>query len=73
MDSPKLRPGEAKICTQRNGIKPELCRLIVSINMDVWRFVRLMAVKIHAIRSYQQDGWHEFSISFQLQTRAARQ
>ena len=63
MDSPEFRGTEAKVRSQRNGVQPELCRLIVPIHMDVGRLVRFMAIKIHTVRPHQKDGWHAFSIS----------
>jgi hypothetical protein len=60
VDSPKLDRTEAKISGQRNRVQPELRRLIVAIHMHMGRFVRLMAVKIHAVRPHHQYGWHVF-------------
>src|ERR1035441_5905046 len=58
--SPKLHRTEAKVSGQRNRVPPELCRLIVAIHMHMGRFVRFMAVKIHAVWPHHPYGWHAF-------------
>jgi hypothetical protein len=37
---------ETEIMGKGNGLKPELARLFVAINMNVRRFIRFMAVEI---------------------------
>ena len=53
MDSKELCRAEAEVPRQRYRVQPEFCGLIISIHMDVGSFVRLMAVKIHTIRTHQ--------------------
>ncbi len=60
MDSPEFYRAETKVSGQRNRLQPELCRLIIAINMDVRRLVRLIALKIHTVRAHQHYGWHTF-------------
>jgi hypothetical protein len=70
MDSPELDRPEAKVSSQGNGVQPEFCRLIIPIHVDVRRFVRLMAIEVHPVRAYQQDGRHEFSISLSVELQS---
>jgi hypothetical protein len=37
--------------------------LIVSVDMNVGRLVRFVAIEIHAVGPHRHDGWHAFSIS----------
>ena len=60
MDSPKLHRTEAKIPGQGHRVQPELRRLSVVVHMDMRGLVRLVAVKLHAVRPYHQYGWHAF-------------
>jgi hypothetical protein len=60
VDSPQLHRTEAKVSGQRNRVQPELRRPIVTTHMDVGRLIRLMAVKLHAVRPHQQYGLNVF-------------
>jgi hypothetical protein len=42
---------KAKVLRQRYGLQPELCREVVAVNMDVRRFVQLMAPKVESVRT----------------------
>lgn len=71
MDSPELRRTKAEVTGKRNGLQPEFSGLVVAIHVDVWRFIWLVAVKVHSIRPCHQDGWHslQYPISGSLWKR----
>lgn len=49
---------ESDITGQRYRIEPELCAKSVSVDMDVRRLVRLMAVEIEPVWPNSQNGCH---------------
>jgi hypothetical protein len=42
----KFFGAEAQIVGKSSGFQPELARLLVTINMHMWRFIRFVAVEI---------------------------
>ena len=63
MDLSQLTGCETEVSSQLNRVRPELCRLIVSIHMDVGRLVGLMAVEIHPVWPDHQYSRHFLIIS----------
>ena len=58
LDATKFCRGEAEIESERNGLEPELRGLIIAVNVNMGRFVRLVAIEIHTIRLCHQYGRH---------------
>jgi len=49
LNAPKLRTSKSVIALQSERIKPELCELIVSLNVYVRRFITIPSVKEETI------------------------
>src|ERR1017187_1419777 len=58
IDAPQFSRTKAKIPRERHGRRPELGRLIIAVDVDVRRFVRLVAVKVHTVGPCHEDGRH---------------
>jgi hypothetical protein len=42
----------------RHRFQPNLGRKILTINVNMWRFARFMAMKVHPMRPASQNRWH---------------
>jgi len=61
--APEFDRTEAKVERQTDRIQPELCRLIVTVDMDVRRLVRFVTEKIDTVWARAQYRWHGFSVA----------
>ncbi len=59
VDPTKLRRAKPDVPGKGNGIEPELGGLVVAVYMYMRWFIRLVAVEVHAIGPFHQDGRHE--------------
>src|SRR5881296_3058653 len=58
LDAPKLCASKPCIALQAERIKPELGKLVVALNMDMWRFIAIPCIKEEAIWADSQYSWH---------------
>jgi hypothetical protein len=49
---------KSKVLGQRNGKKPELCGVLIPVNMHMRWFIRFVAEKIESVRPRSEHGWH---------------
>ena len=49
---------ESEIHCERNRVEPELRRIIITVHVDVGRFVWFMAIEVHTVRTRHQHGRH---------------
>jgi hypothetical protein len=59
LDSRKFHGREAQILRKRNGVEPELRRLVVAVNVDVRWLIRLVAVEVEAIGTATVNRRHD--------------
>ena len=59
LNLPQLVCSKTVIASKRNRLKPEFCRRVVAIDVDVWRLIQLVAPKIEPIRPDSQQGRHK--------------
>jgi hypothetical protein len=59
----KFRWAETEVPGECNRFQPEFRGLIVTVHVNMRRFIRFVAVKIHSVRPCHQDGRHISIIS----------
>lgn len=53
----KFDGAKPKVLGQRYRHKPELCRFLVSVRVNMGRLMRFVTVKIESIRPQSEHGW----------------
>ena len=59
-------PRESSTSCQGNGIEPDLCNLIVSFHVNVWRFVAVTRVEEQSVRPMLGNRGHTTSIRYYI-------
>ncbi len=57
-DARQFDGGEAYISGQFDGMKPKLAAGRITVDVNVWRLIRLMSVEIQAIGPFTQNRRH---------------
>lgn len=61
LNAPQLDRTESKITCEGDWGQPELCRLIVSIYVYVWRLIKVVTDEVHAVWAATKNGRHASS------------
>jgi hypothetical protein len=64
LDTTEFCRGETEVESERNRMEPKLCRLVVTVYVNMGRFIRLVAVEVHPVWPSRQPGRHVISMSF---------
>ena len=54
----KLLSTKSEVSCKCHRLKPELRRQIISVNVDMARLIRFVAIEIKPVRATSQDSWH---------------
>jgi hypothetical protein len=63
LNPPQLFGREPEVPSEPDRLQPELGREIVPIDMDMRRFMQLVAAEVKAVRNGPQDSRHEIPIA----------
>jgi len=72
LNSVKILSAESSASLQSHRLQPELCDLIVSLNMNMSGLIAVARVKEKPIRTKSQYGWHLNQHHYYLSSLTAR-
>lgn len=58
VDSTELRSSKATASLQPDRIEPELRDLVLTLDVNMLRFVAIARVEEQSVRAYPEYGWH---------------